>query len=164
MNTLMLVVLAVVLLCYCGGRFCPKVLSSNKEVVLGVLVGMVLCSFAGLKLEGLMVPDCEKILDTMGGDHIESSFAPPTCRGYRRGGEPVDTTSDSGWCNNQTNPSDYCIDRVQIDETPRECCDDAGATGCMEFLSRANDSNLTLMDIANWCQNNSPTTNNPPTR
>ena len=53
MNNLMLVALAVVLLCYCGGRFCPKVLSSNKEVVLGVLVGMALCSFAGLRLEGL---------------------------------------------------------------------------------------------------------------
>jgi hypothetical protein len=53
MNTLMLVVLAVVLLCYCGGKYCPKVLSSNKEMLLGVLVGLVLCSFAGLKLEGM---------------------------------------------------------------------------------------------------------------
>lgn len=53
MNTLMLVVLAVVLLCYCGGKYCPSVLKQNKEVVLGVLVGMALCSFAGLKLEGM---------------------------------------------------------------------------------------------------------------
>ena len=53
MNTLMLVALAVVALCYCGGKYCPKVLSSNKEMLLGVLVGMALCSFAGLKLEGL---------------------------------------------------------------------------------------------------------------
>ena len=52
MNTLMLVVLAVVLLCYCGGKYCPKVLSSNKEMLLGVLVGIALCSFAGLRLEG----------------------------------------------------------------------------------------------------------------
>ena len=52
MNNLMLVALAIVALCYCGGKYCPKVLSSNKEVVLGVLVGMALCSFAGLKLEG----------------------------------------------------------------------------------------------------------------
>jgi len=48
----MLVALAVVVLCYCGGKYCPKVLSSNKELVLGVLVGMALCSFAGLKMEG----------------------------------------------------------------------------------------------------------------
>lgn len=52
MNTLMLVALAVVVFCYCGGRFCPAPLKQNKEVVLGVLVGMALCSFAGLKLEG----------------------------------------------------------------------------------------------------------------
>ena len=111
MNTLMLVALAVVLLCYCGGRFCPKVLSSNKEVLLGVLVGMALCSFAGLRMEGLMVPDCDKILNRIGGVRIAENqgFAPPTCRGYR-GDEQVDTTSDSEWCNNQTNPSDYCIE------------------------------------------------------
>jgi len=52
MNTLMLVALAVVALCYCGSKYCPKVLSSNKELVLGVIVGMALCSFAGLRLEG----------------------------------------------------------------------------------------------------------------
>ena len=55
MNTLMLVALAVVAFCYCGGKYCPKVLSSNKELVLGVLVGMALCSFAGLRMEGLSV-------------------------------------------------------------------------------------------------------------
>ena len=55
MNNLMLVALAVVVLCYWGGKYCPKVLSSNKEVVLGVLVGMALCSFAGLRLEGLSI-------------------------------------------------------------------------------------------------------------
>jgi hypothetical protein len=52
MNTLMLVVIAVVALCYCGGKYCPKILSSNKEMLLGVLVGIALCSFAGLRLEG----------------------------------------------------------------------------------------------------------------
>jgi hypothetical protein len=52
MNTLMLVVLAVVLLCYCGGKYCPKVLSSNKEMLLGVLVGLALCSIADLRMEG----------------------------------------------------------------------------------------------------------------
>ena len=52
MNTLMLVVLAVVALCYCGGKYCPKVLSSNKEMLLGVLVGIALCSFMDLRLEG----------------------------------------------------------------------------------------------------------------
>ena len=55
MNTLMLVALAVVVFCYCGGKYCPSVLKQNKEVVLGVLVGMALCSFGGLKLEGFEV-------------------------------------------------------------------------------------------------------------
>tara|TARA_B100001093_G_C26602786_1_gene916674 strand:- start:475 stop:852 length:378 start_codon:yes stop_codon:yes gene_type:complete len=51
---LMLIVVAVVVLCYCGGgKYCPKVLRDNKEILLGVLVGMALCSFAGLKLEGM---------------------------------------------------------------------------------------------------------------
>ena len=52
MNTLMLVALAVVLFCYCGGKYCPAVLKQNKELILGVLVGMALCSFTGLRLEG----------------------------------------------------------------------------------------------------------------
>ena len=53
MNTLILVALAVVAFCYCGGKYCPSVLKQNKEVVLGVLIGLALCSFGGLKLEGL---------------------------------------------------------------------------------------------------------------
>ena len=51
MNNLMLVALAVVVLCYCGGKYCPKILYSNKEMLLGVLVGMALCSFADLRME-----------------------------------------------------------------------------------------------------------------
>ena len=59
MNNLMLVVLGVVALCYCGGKYCPKVLKQNKEMLLGVFVGMALCSFADLRLEGLQVnSDC----------------------------------------------------------------------------------------------------------
>ena len=56
MSTLMLVVIALVALCYCGGRFCPKVLKQNKEVLLGVFIGMALCSFDGLRLEGMIAP------------------------------------------------------------------------------------------------------------
>jgi hypothetical protein len=70
MNTLMLVVLAVVALCYFGGgKYCPKVLSGNKEMLLGVFVGMALCSFAGLRLEGLVATqsDEDKQKRMMGG-------------------------------------------------------------------------------------------------
>lgn len=56
----MLIALAAVAFCYCGSKYCPKVLSSNKELFLGVLVGMALFSFSGLKLEGLEVSDGDR--------------------------------------------------------------------------------------------------------
>ena len=68
MNTLMLVALAVVALCYCGGKYCPKVLSSNKEMLLGVLVGVALCSFADLRMEGMTE-----------GSNPQLSELPPSC-------------------------------------------------------------------------------------
>jgi hypothetical protein len=55
MNQLMLVVVAVVALCYCGGNYCPAILKKNKEMLLGVAVGMALCSFMDLRMEGLVV-------------------------------------------------------------------------------------------------------------
>ena len=91
MNTLMLVALAVVLLCYCGGKYCPKVLSSNKEVVLGVLVGMALCSFAGLKLEGFD-------LDLRNPDH-SMKFQVACCKengGVKEGCQDLGATSPPG--------------------------------------------------------------------
>jgi hypothetical protein len=53
MNPLMLLVIALVALCYCGGKLCPSVLRQNKEMLLGVAVGMALCSFMDLRMEGL---------------------------------------------------------------------------------------------------------------
>ena len=53
MNTLMMVVVALVVLCYFGGSYCPSVLKKNKEMLLGVAGGLVLCSFFGMRLEGL---------------------------------------------------------------------------------------------------------------
>lgn len=52
MNTLLIIVV-VVALCYFGGAKCPKVLKDNKEMLLGVLVGLALCSFMGVRLEGI---------------------------------------------------------------------------------------------------------------
>jgi hypothetical protein len=51
MNTLLIIVV-VFALCYFGGAKCPKVLKDNKEMLLGVLVGLALCSFMGVRLEG----------------------------------------------------------------------------------------------------------------
>ena len=53
MNQLMLVVVALVALCYCGGNYCPTVLKQNKEMLLGGAIALVLCSFFGMHLEGL---------------------------------------------------------------------------------------------------------------
>ena len=52
MNTLVLIAFALVALCYCGGKYCPSLLKQNKEMALGVLVGMALCSFTDLRIEG----------------------------------------------------------------------------------------------------------------
>jgi hypothetical protein len=57
MNQLMLVVVAVVALCYCGGNYCPAILKKNKEMLLGVAVGMALCSFMDLRMEGFIKSD-----------------------------------------------------------------------------------------------------------
>ena len=50
---LMIVVVALVALCYFGGNYCPAVLKKNKEMLLGGAVALVLCSFTGMRMEGL---------------------------------------------------------------------------------------------------------------
>ena len=57
MKTLLIVLVAVVGFCYFGENKCPKVLKDNKEMLLGVLVGLALCSFMGLKIEGFPCND-----------------------------------------------------------------------------------------------------------
>ena len=94
MNALLIVALAVVLLCYCGGKYCPSVLKQNKEMLLGVLVGMALCSFANLKLEGHEPPppmdylprECCNGADTYDCDTFNSFYSEEDirekCRDY----------------------------------------------------------------------------------
>ena len=52
MNQLSLVIVALVAFTYFGGSYVPKVLKSNKQMLLGVVGGLVLCSFFGVRLEG----------------------------------------------------------------------------------------------------------------
>ena len=47
-----MLVVALVALCYCGGKYCPSILRQNKEMLLGVVVGMALCSFMDMRVEG----------------------------------------------------------------------------------------------------------------
>tara|TARA_Y100001970_G_scaffold292655_1_gene434869 strand:- start:315 stop:560 length:246 start_codon:yes stop_codon:yes gene_type:complete len=54
MNQLTLLVIILVLFCYFGGKNCPSILKKNKEMLLGVAGGLILCSFFGIRLiEGL---------------------------------------------------------------------------------------------------------------
>jgi len=48
---MLLVVLGVAFV-YCGGSNVPAVLRNNKQLLGGVVVGLFLCSFFGLRLEG----------------------------------------------------------------------------------------------------------------
>ena len=51
MNQLTIAVLVLVVFCYCGGKYCPTVLKQNKQILLGVVGGLVLASFFGFRLE-----------------------------------------------------------------------------------------------------------------
>ena len=51
MNQFTVLVLVLVVFCYFGGKYCPAVLKKNKQILLGVVGGLVLASFFGLKLE-----------------------------------------------------------------------------------------------------------------
>ena len=48
----MLVIIVFVAFVYFGGSNVPKVLRDNKELLLGVVAGLALCSFMGMRLEG----------------------------------------------------------------------------------------------------------------
>ena len=54
MNQFTLLVIILVVFTYYGGSNVPKVLKDNKELLLGVVGGLVLCSFLGMRLEGLL--------------------------------------------------------------------------------------------------------------
>ena len=53
MNQFTVLVLLLVVFCYCGGKYCPAVLKQNKQILLGVVGGLVLASFFGLRLEAM---------------------------------------------------------------------------------------------------------------
>jgi len=49
MNQLLLLVLLLVGFCFCGGKYCPSVLRQNKELLMGVAVGMASYSLLGME-------------------------------------------------------------------------------------------------------------------
>ena len=52
MNMMSLVLVAVVAFTYFGGQNVPKVLKDNKQMLLGVFVGVLASQFLGLRIEG----------------------------------------------------------------------------------------------------------------
>ena len=52
MNQLLLFITVLVIFVYFGGSNVPKVLRDNKQIFLGVIVGLFLCNSMGLRLEG----------------------------------------------------------------------------------------------------------------
>tara|TARA_Y100000817_G_C16568696_1_gene416557 strand:+ start:94 stop:270 length:177 start_codon:yes stop_codon:yes gene_type:complete len=52
MNQLMIIVLVLVLFVWFGGSKVPPLLKKNKDILLGIVLGLVLCSFLGMRLEG----------------------------------------------------------------------------------------------------------------
>ena len=49
---IMLSIVAVAVFAYYGGASCPKILKDNKQMLMGVVVGLLLGSFFGVRLEG----------------------------------------------------------------------------------------------------------------
>jgi hypothetical protein len=66
MNPLMLLVVALVIFVYFGGKNVPSVLRQNKEMLLGVVIGLVLCSFMGMRLEGFTLTDANDAIQFQG--------------------------------------------------------------------------------------------------
>ena len=70
MNRLLLFSIVLVLFIFYGGKNVPKVMKDNKEILLGIVGGLVLCSFLGMNLEGVQTGsggepetlDCEKCI------------------------------------------------------------------------------------------------------
>jgi len=52
MNQLIILVVALVVFVYFGGKYVPKVLKDNKQIMLGLVGGVVLCSFMCKSFEG----------------------------------------------------------------------------------------------------------------
>ena len=52
MNMLILILALIVGWCYFGDKHCPSVLKQNKQILLGVLIGLGSISCMGLGIEG----------------------------------------------------------------------------------------------------------------
>ena len=82
----MLVVVALVALCYCGGNYCPTVLKQNKEMLLGGAIALVLSSFFGMRLEGYLDENLGAMGEWNRAADRQAARAGPTLRELPLGG------------------------------------------------------------------------------
>jgi hypothetical protein len=82
MNTLMIAVIALVAFIYCGGSRVPPVLRQNKDMILGVVGGLVLGSFFGLRLEGMVNQEsaCDALAAAIPSEDFKWDDAAGVCR------------------------------------------------------------------------------------
>ena len=84
MNQFTLLVIILVVFTYYGGSNVPKVLKDNKELLLGVVGGLVLCSFLGMRLEGVTGDACEEL---PGNHHLQGLTCTSSQGGEWRNGK-----------------------------------------------------------------------------
>ena len=63
MNQFIILVLLLVIFCYCGDKYCPTILKHNRQILLGVVYGLVLSSLIGIKLEAFTEESCDSHRD-----------------------------------------------------------------------------------------------------
>ena len=106
MNQFTLLVIILLIFTYYGGSYVPKVLKENKELLLGITGGLVLCSFLGMRLEGLTATQKQSCSEGEGGTDLQP-------RADRPRADPL------SWIG--VSPSEVCEDGLT--------CQDSGVRG-----------------------------------
>ena len=73
----MIGVVLLVLFVHFGGTNVPKVLKDNKQIIYGVVIGLVLCSFFGVNIEGFWSVDYKGHTCSGGTDRPDGEAGPP---------------------------------------------------------------------------------------
>jgi len=90
MNRLLIALVALVAFTYFGGQNVPKVLKDNKQMVLGVFIGVLLHRFMGIGVEGI-VNICDRQTDDCLNNNVISNCESDSkfcgCLGAELGGD-----------------------------------------------------------------------------
>tara|TARA_X000000950_G_C13811412_1_gene617788 strand:- start:654 stop:881 length:228 start_codon:yes stop_codon:yes gene_type:complete len=57
MNLVLIVALLLLIVSFYGGSKCPTILRKNKDILLGTVIGLALCSFMNIRLEAMSLPE-----------------------------------------------------------------------------------------------------------